>query len=187
MTTVAQSPESTGTKRWYALQVFSGHENKVRELIEERVKAEGFENRIERVLLPTENVVEHVAGKKRTSRRKFFPGYLLVRMVLDEDTWAFIKRIGRNSGFVGDARKPVPIPDEDVNRVLSLVERGEEAPQLRIKFDEGESVRVIDGPFANFSGVIQEVNEEKGKIQVMVSIFGRNTPVELDFTEVEKA
>lgn len=173
-------------KRWYALQVFSGHENKVRELLEERVKAEGYSDRIGEVLLPTENVIENVGGKKRTSRRKFFPGYLLVRMALDEDTWGFIKRIGRVSGFVGDANKPVPIPDEDVKRVLSLVEQGEEAPQLRIKFEEGESVRVTDGPFANFSGVIQEVNEEKGKIQVMVSIFGRNTPVELDFTEVEK-
>ncbi|RMF17603.1 MAG: transcription termination/antitermination factor NusG [Candidatus Dadabacteria bacterium] len=172
--------------RWYALQVFSGHENKVRELIEERARAEGYDDRIVEVLLPVENVVEVVRGKKRQSKRKFFPGYLLVRMQLDDDTWGFIKKIGRVTGFVGDASRPVAIPDEDVERIVSRIEKGKEEPQLRIRFEPGENVRVIEGPFANFTGVIQEVNDEKGKIQVMVSIFGRNTPVELDFTEVEK-
>ena len=177
----------TGTPlRWYVLQVFSGHENKVRELLEERIRSEGFEDRIQEILLPTESVVEVVKGKKRTTKRKFFPGYLLIRMQMSEESWGLIKRVGRVNGFVGDANRPVPIPDSDVERILSRVEKGEEAPQLRVRFEQGETVRVTEGPFANFSGVIQEVNDEKGKIRVMVSIFGRNTPVELDFTEVEK-
>lgn len=184
--TASEATTVSDTKRWYVLQVFSGQENRVKELLEERVRSEQWEDRIEEILLPTESVVEVVKGKKRTTKRKFFPGYLLVRMVMNDETWGFIKKVGRISGFVGDANRPVPISDEDVDRILSRVEKGKEEPQLRIRFEEGESVRVTEGPFANFSGVIQEVNEEKGKIRVMVSIFGRNTPVELDFTQVEK-
>lgn len=172
--------------RWYVLQVFSGQENRVKELLEERVRSEGYGDRIQKILLPTESVVEVVKGKKRTTKRKFFPGYLLIRMQMSDESWGFIKRVGRINGFVGDANRPVPISDADVDRILSRVEKGEEQPQLRIRFEEGETVRVTEGPFANFTGVIQEVNDEKGKIRVMVSIFGRNTPVELDFTQVEK-
>lgn len=186
MTAESASQTTERTMRWYVLQVFSGQEKKVKELLEERVRSADYEDRIEEVLLPTESVVEVKKGKKRTTKRKFFPGYLLVRMVLDDETWNFIKKVGRVSGFVGDSTRPVPIPDEEVDRIVKRVEEGEEEPQLRIRFEEGESVRVIEGPFANFSGVIQEVNEEKGRLRVNVSIFGRNTPVELDFTEVEK-
>jgi len=173
-------------KQWYALQVFSGQESKVKKLLEERIRSERYEDRIEEVLLPEETVVEVVKGKKRESKRKFFPGYLLVYMDLNDATWSFIKQVGKISGFVGENTKPAPIPDAEVDRIRARVEEGEEQPRLRIHYEEGESVRVTDGPFASFSGVVQEVNEEKGKVRVMVSIFGRNTPVELDFTQVEK-
>lgn len=184
--TLPEQANSAAPKRWYVLQVFSGQEARVKELLEERIRSVGYGDRIDEILLPTESVVEIKGGKKRTSKRKFFPGYLLVHMVLDDETWGFIKNVGRVSGFVGDANRPVPIPDQEVERIRSRVEKGKEEPQLKIRYEEGESVRVSEGPFANFTGVIQEVNEEKGKLRVMVSIFGRNTPVELDFTEVEK-
>lgn len=173
------------TKHWYVVHTYSGYEEKVKISLEERVKLSGLEDKIGRILIPTEKVVELRGKKKRETDRKFYPGYILVEMALDDETWHLVKTTLRVTGFVGGAR-PVPLPDEEVEVIVQQMERGP-APVVRSQFEKGEQVRITDGPFSNFVGFIDDVDMDHGRLRVMVSIFGRQTPVELAFAQVEKA
>jgi len=172
-------------KNWYVVHTYSGFEEKVRLSIEEKVDAMGFQDKISRILIPTERVVELRSGKKRESDRKFYPGYILVEMELDDETWHLVKSTPRVTGFVG-GRHPVPIPVEEVEIIMQQVEKGP-VPQVKTQFQKGENVRIIDGPFSNFNGFVEDVDLDHGRLRVMVSIFGRQTPVELNFFQVEKS
>jgi transcriptional antiterminator NusG len=171
---------------WYVIHTYSGFEDKVRLTLDEKTANNTLlGEKFGRVLIPSEKVIEVRAGKKRETDKKFYPGYILVEMELDDDTWHLIKSIPRVTGFVG-GQKPVPIPQEEVDQILQQIERG--APsQVKAQFAEGELVRINDGPFANFTGSVEEVDAEHGRLRVMVSIFSRQTPVELNFYQVEKA
>lgn len=171
-------------KNWYVVHTYSGYEEKTRASIEDKVQSRGLEDKIGRILIPTEKVIELRGGKKRETDKKFYPGYILIEMELDEETWHMVRSIPRVSGFVGGA-KPMPIPDEEVQQILQQIEKGPTA-QVRTQYQEGEQVRIIDGPFSNFTGNIEEVDMDHGRLRVMVSIFGRQTPVELNFFQVEK-
>jgi len=172
-------------KNWYVVHTYSGYEEKVKLSIEDKVDKRGLRDKITRILIPTERIVELRAGKKRESDKKFYPGYILVEMDLDDETWHLIRSTPRVTGFVGGV-KPVPIPEEEVEIIIQQIERGP-APQVKTQFQKGENVRIIDGPFTNFVGYIDEVDMDHGRLKVMVSIFGRQTPVELNFFQVEKA
>ena len=172
--------------RWYIVHVYSGFENKVKASLEERISASPNPDKFGEVLVPTEEVVELVKGKRRTSARKFYPGYILVRMKLDDETWHIVNDTAKVTGFLGGRDKPAPLSDEEAERIINCMEAGKIKPQPKYSFDSGDEVRVIDGPFTNFNGTVEEVNQEKGKIKVLVSIFGRSTPVELDFVQVTK-
>jgi transcriptional antiterminator NusG len=172
-------------KKWYGVHTYSGFENKVRLSLQERIKNQGLEEFFSEVLIPSETVVELKKGEKRTSSRKFFPGYILVNMELNDETWHVVKETSKVTGFVG-GNNPFPIPDEEVNKITRRMEEGAEKPKPKVLFEVGETVRVIDGPFLNFAGVVEDVKPEKAKLRVMVSIFGRATPVELEFMQVEK-
>jgi transcriptional antiterminator NusG len=171
---------------WYVVHTYSGYENKAKLALEERVKSAKKESFFGEVIVPEENVVELVKGQKKTTKRRFFPGYILVRMVLNDETWHIVKNTPKLTGFVGDKVKPVPVPESDVLKMTNRIAEGQVKPRPRISFQEGENVRVIDGPFSNFNGTVEDVNPDKGKVKVLVSIFGRSTPVELDFIQVEK-
>ncbi len=171
-------------KNWYVVHTYSGFEEKVRLSIEEKVEALGWQEKISKVLIPTERVVELRAGKKKESDKKFYPGYILVEMELDDETWHLIKNIPRVTGFVG-GKRPVPIPEEEVEIIMQQVEKGP-VPQVKTQYQKGDSVRIIDGPFSNFNGLVEDVDMDHGRLRVMVSIFGRQTPVELNFFQVEK-
>ncbi len=173
-------------KQWYVVQTYSGYENRAKAALEQRIKEHGVEDRFGQILVPSEKVVEVVKGERRTSSRKFFPGYILVEMELDTDTWYVVKNTPRISGFVGGSTKPTPIPEEEVRKIIGQMEEGQTHPKPKHEFSKGERVKVVDGPFSNFTGVVQDVNPEKGKLRVLVSIFGRSTPVELEFFQVEK-
>ncbi|MEQ1878751.1 MAG: transcription termination/antitermination protein NusG [Bdellovibrionia bacterium] len=172
-------------KKWYIVNTPTGQEAKAKLALEERIKTGKKEAFFGEILIPAENVVELVKGEKKTTSRKIFPGYIFVNMFLNEETWHVVKSTSKISGFVG-GQKPSPVPSEEVERITKQVALGAEKPKPKIKFTEGESVRVIDGPFSNFNGTVEEINPEKGKVKVLVSIFGRPTPVELDFVQVEK-
>ncbi len=172
-------------KKWYGVHTYSGFENKVRLSLLERIKNLGLEDTFGEVLIPSETVVELKKGERRTSSRKFFPGYILVNMELNDETWHVVKETSKVTGFVG-GNNPVAIPDEEVQKITRRMEEGVERPRPKVLFEVGETVRVIDGPFLNFSGVVEDVRPDKGKLRVMVSIFGRATPVELEFMQVEK-
>jgi len=172
-------------KKWYGIHTYSGFENKVRLSLLERIKNQGLEEEFGEVLIPSETVVELKKGEKRTSSRKFFPGYILVNMDLNDETWHVVKETSKVTGFVG-GNNPAAIPDEEVMKITRRIEEGAEKPRPKVLFEVGETVRVIDGPFLNFSGVVEDVKPDKGKLRVMVSIFGRATPVELEFMQVEK-
>ncbi len=181
--------------RWYVVHTNTGFEDRVKSYIEDRAVAEGFQDQVSEVLIPTETIVEPVkGGKNKTSVRKFFPGYILVRMELNDRSWHFIRNIPKVIGFVGGKIKdgvidPDSVPDvneEEVLRIKRQIEEGTLKPKPKISFDKGETVKVIEGPFANFSGVVEEVKPDKAKLQVLVTIFGRTTPIELDFNQVEK-
>jgi transcriptional antiterminator NusG len=174
-------------KKWYIVHTYSGHENKAKQALLERARTLGKEALFDEVLIPEESVVETVKGQKRTSKRKFFPGYILVRMVLNEDTWHIVKGTPKITGFVGGGERPPAISDEEVARMTQQIKEGAVKPKPRIQFEEGENVRVVSGPFANFSGFVDEVMAEKEKVRVMVQVFGRATPVVLDYVHVEKA
>lgn len=173
-------------KRWYSVSVLSNFEKKVAEAIRTGVREAGLEDMIEEVLVPTEEVIEVRRGKKVTSERRFMPGYVLVRMEMTPKGYHLINSINRVTGFLGTQGKPMPMRDDEVNAILNRVQEGEEAPRTLIHYDVGEQVKVTDGPFEGFSGVVEEVDEGASRLKVMVSIFGRATPVDLEFTQVSK-
>lgn len=172
--------------KWYIVHVYSGFENKVKAALEERISQYAHPEKFDEVLVPTEQIVELVKGKRKESSRKFYPGYILVRMELDDETWHIVNDTAKVSGFLGGRSKPAPISDDEANQILNRMEAGKLKPKPKYYFETGDEVRVIDGPFANFKGTVDDVNPEKGKIKVLVSIFGRSTPVELDFVQVSK-
>ncbi len=180
------APERNPLFKWYILHAYSGFERKVRESIESRVQAFGLRDRVGRVMIPTEPVTEIVNGKKRTVERVFLPGYVLVEMDLDNDLWHVLKDTPKVTGFLGTGDKPVALSEEEVSSILFRSETAKEKPRLKIKFEKSEQVRITDGPFANFNGVVDEINEDRETLKVMVTIFGRSTPVELEFGKVEK-
>lgn len=172
--------------KWYIVHTYSGFEHKVTTNLEERVKTLGQEEYFGRILVPTEQVIELKKGHKKTSSRKFYPGYILVQMLLNEETWHTVRNTAKVTGFVGGATKPSPIPDEEAERIIQQMEEGIGRPKPKYTFEEGDEVRVIDGPFSNFQGTVQEVKEDKEKLRVLITIFGRSTPVELEFIQVSK-
>jgi len=173
---------------WYVVHAFSGFENSVKRSLEERVERFGLQDCFDEIMIPTEEVVEIRNGQKRRSERKFFPGYVLVRMELNDETWHLVKDVPRVLGFIGGtADKPAPISDREVDNILQRVQEGVEKPKPKVLFEAGEVVRVIDGPFNDFNGVVEEVDFEKNSLLVAVQIFGRSTPVELEFGQVEKS
>ena len=182
------SEQENSSKRWYVVHAYSGYEAFVMRELQSRIKREALESKFEEIMIPSENVVEMRAGAKRKSSRKFFPGYVLVRMDMDEQTWHLVRSTPRVLGFVGGtSEKPTPITDAEANAILQRVQEGIDKPRPKVMFEPGEVVRVLDGPFSDFNGVVEEVNYEKSKLRVAVSIFGRSTPVELEFTQVEKS
>ena len=174
--------------RWYVVHAYSGFENRVKQSLIERVARSGMQDKFGEILVPTEEVVEMREGQKRKSERKFFPGYVLVQMEMDDDTWHLVKEVPKVLGFIGGTSdRPAPITDKEANAILQRVQEGAEKPRPKVLFEPGEVVRVTDGPFNDFNGVVEEVNYEKSKLQVAVQILGRATPVELDFGQVEKS
>ena len=174
-------------RRWYVVQAYSGFENQVKRSLEERIVRFDLQDAFGQVLVPTEEVVEMRDGQKRKSERKFFPGYVLVEMEMNDETWHMVKETPKVLGFIGGkADKPAPITQKEVDTIMRRVEEGAEKPRPKILFDAGEIVRVTDGPFKDFNGVVEEVNYEKSRLLVAVQIFGRSTPVELEFYQVEK-
>ncbi len=174
--------------RWFVVQAFSGFENSVKRSLEERIERAGLEDKFDEILVPTEEVVEIRNGQKRRSERKFFPGYVLVRMEMDDESWHLVKDVPKVLGFIGGtADRPAPISDKEADSILQKVQEGVEKPRPKVLFDVGEVVRVTDGPFNDFNGVVEEVNFDKNRLLVAVQIFGRSTPVELEFSQVEKA
>jgi transcription termination/antitermination protein NusG len=172
--------------RWYVIHVYSGFEKKVATAIHEQAEQKGLGDRFEEILVPTEEVVEVRRGAKVSSERKFFPGYVLVKMDMDDETWHLVRNTAKVTGFLGGRGKPSPISDAEAARIMHQVQEGIERPKPSITFEIGEQVRVCDGPFTSFNGTIEEVDEEKARVKVAVSIFGRATPVELEYTQVEK-
>lgn len=172
--------------KWYVVHTYSGFESKAKQALEERIKSTGKGDFFGQILIPQENVVELVQGEKKTTTRKFFPGYIFVQMVLNDDTWHLVKNTPKITGFVGGTKRPPAVPDKEVTHLTSQISEGKLRPKMKTTFEKGESVRVIDGPFQNFNGLVDEVKPDKGKLRVLVSIFGRSTPVELDFVQVEK-
>ena len=174
--------------KWYVVHTYSGYENRAKLGLEERIKQAKMGAKFGQVLIPAENVVElGRGGQKKTTQRKFFPGYMLVQMLLEDDSWHLVKATPKITGFVGSATRPPAVPEEQVRRLTQQIDEGTLKPKPRVQFDEGENVRVIDGAFQNFNGVVDAVNADRAKVRVLVSIFGRSTPVELDFIQVEKA
>lgn len=174
-------------KKWYIVNCQTGCEATAKSAIEERIRSQKLEDSFGSILIPAENVVSLVKGQKQTKSRKFFPGYIFVQMKLDEKTWHLVRHSSKVTGFVGGKTRPPEVPEAEVMRVTQQMATGVERPKPKIKFQLGESVTVIDGPFSNFNGTVEEINEDKCKVKVLVSIFGRPTPVELDFIQVEKA
>ena len=175
------------TKHWYVVQAFSGYEAQVKRFLEERIMRYGLEDSFDQILVPTEEVVEVREGKKRKSERKFFPGYVLVKMEMNDDTWHMVKDTPRVLGFIGGTGdRPAPISQKEADVILNRIEEGADKPRPKVLFDVGEVVRVCDGPFNDFNGVVEGVDYEKNTVQVAVQIFGRSTPVELEFYQVEK-
>jgi transcriptional antiterminator NusG len=171
---------------WYVIHVYSGFEKKVATAIREQAEQKGLAERFEEILVPTEEVVEVKRGAKVSSERKFFPGYVLIKMDLDDETWHLVKNTAKVTGFLGGRGRPSPISEAEATRIMRQVQEGIERPKPSITFEIGEQVRVADGPFTSFNGVVEEVDEEKSRIKVAVSIFGRATPVELEYSQVEK-
>ena len=172
--------------KWYIIHTYSGFELKVKTAIMERAKARGLEHLVEEVLVPTETVEEMVKGERRLSSRKFYPGYVMVRMEMTDESWHLVKDTPKVTGFIGSKDEPVAIPEEDAAKIIAQMQEGVLRPKPKIKFEQGDKVQVTDGPFANFTGVVDEVRPDRGRVRVMISVFGRPTPVELEFTQLEK-
>ncbi|MBE7636738.1 transcription termination/antitermination protein NusG [Sneathiella sp. P13V-1] len=179
--------ERTAKKRWYIIHAYSGFEKKVAQAVKEQAILKGMADKFEDVLVPVEEVVEVRRGQKVSTERKFFPGYVLAHMEMNDETYHLVKNLPKVSGFLGNANKPQPISEKEAMAVLNQVQEGIDHPKPSITFEIGEEVRVCDGPFATFMGAVEEVDEEKAKLKVSVSIFGRSTPVELDYSQVEKS
>ncbi len=177
---------ATMTKQWYIIHTYSGFENKVAESLRQRADAFGMGDAIGQILVPTEDVVEMRDGKKVVSSKKFFPGYVLVHMEMSDNAWHVVKNTPKVTGFVGGGTRPVPISEEEVERIVNRVKEAVEKPKPKFDFRSGETVRIVDGPFANFTGLVEEINEDRSTLKVMVTIFGRSTPVELEFLQVER-
>jgi len=175
-------------KRWYVVQAYSGFEHQVKRLLQEHVDREGMQDKFGQILVPTEEVVEMRDGQKRKSERKFFPGYVLVQMEMDETTWHLVKNVPKVLGFIGGSSdKPAPLSDKEAQNIMLRIQEGVDKPRPKVLYEPGEVVRVKEGPFNDFNGVVEEVNYEKNRLRVAVLIFGRSTPVELEFSQVEKA
>jgi len=184
----AVGPELITGKRWYVVHAYSGFEKSVQRALQDRIRRAGMEDKFGQILVPVEEVVEMKGGQKAISERKFFPGYVLVEMEMTDDTWHLVKNTAKVTGFVGGtATKPTPISEKEVQNILHQIQEGVEKPRPKVLFEVGEAVRVREGPFADFHGNVEEVNYDKNKLRVSVTIFGRSTPVELDFSHVEKA
>lgn len=182
-----KNKESSERKRWYAVQTVSGYEKRVKLQIEDSIKLEGMQNYFGEILVPSEEVVEMRRGKKRKSERKFFPGYVFIQMNMNEKLWQLVRRTPKVSGFAGgNSEKPTPISDKEVEKIIGLGENSSSSPKPRTTFQVGQVVRVLEGPFLDFTGLVEEINYEKSRLQVSVSILGRSTPVELEFSQVEK-
>ncbi|HEV2614181.1 MAG TPA: transcription termination/antitermination protein NusG [Gammaproteobacteria bacterium] len=180
--------DAASTKRWYVVHAYSGYENYVMQALQDRIKQHGVENKFEEIIVPTEEVVEMRGGQKRKSERKFFPGYVLVKMEMDDETWHLVRKTPKVLGFIGGTNeRPSPITEAEANTILQRVAEGVDKPKPKTLFEPGEVVRVTEGPFADFNGVVEEVNYEKSRLRVAVLIFGRSTPVELEFGQVTKA
>jgi transcriptional antiterminator NusG len=191
---MSETPEITApaatsaSMQWYVVHAYSQYENSVKKALTERIKRAGLEHKFGQILVPTEEVMEIKDGVKRMTERKFFPGYVLVQMAMDEETWHLVKSTPKVMGFIGGTPdKPAPISEKEAKRILNQVEESIEKPKPKTLYEPGEGVRVTDGPFADFTGVVEEVNYEKSRLRVAVLIFGRSTPVELEFSQVEKA
>ncbi len=183
----APSPQTAvSAKQWFIIHTYSGFENRVKESLRQRADAMGMGEIIGEILIPTEEVVEMKDGKKVVSSKKFFPGYILVNMAMSDDAWHMVKNTPKVTGFVGTGIKPTPLFQEEVDRIINQVTTSAEKPKPKFVFKEGEQVRIVDGPFSNFSGTVEEVNHDRNTLKIMVTIFGRSTPVELDFLQVEK-
>ena|SRR5688572_6112606 len=172
--------------RWYVLHVYSGFENKVAETIKDKARKKGLADKVEDIMVPTEEVVETKRGQRVNTERKFFPGYVLAKLDMSDDVWHMIKDTPKVTGFLGASNKPSPISEKEAQRLLQQIQEGVERPRQSVQFDIGEEVKVSEGPFASFNGTVEEIDEEKGKLKVSVSIFGRATPVELEYGQVEK-
>lgn len=177
----------TTTKRWYVVHTYSGFEKKVMESLEQRIKVLGYEDRIEEILIPTEDVVERRGSKRVVTDKKLFPGYLLIKMEMDDHLWHFVRSTPKVTGFVGSGKNPTPLSDEEFDQIVNRMEATAEKPAPATVYEPGDTVRIIDGPFTNFQGRVEDVNLERRTLRVLVTIFGRATPVELEFLQVEKA
>ena len=173
-------------KKWYIVHTYSGFENRVKLALQEKIKSLGMEDLFGQIIVPTEQVIELVKGKKKTSSRKFYPGYIVIQMVMTDETWHLVQEIDKTTGFLGSKNKPSSISEKEVQGILNRMENGKEKPKPKYIFEEGDEVRVINGPFNNFNGIVEEVKPDKTKLRVLISIFGRSTPVELDFVQVTK-
>jgi len=182
----ATMEQASSRTRWYIVHTYSGFEQRVELTVREMMRTGQDKGLIEEVVMPTEKIVEMVKGERKTSTRKFYPGYIMIKMILTDDTWHLIQSIPRVTGFVGGKNRPTPMRDSEAENILNMMESRQEKPRPKFNFERGDEVRVIDGPFSDFNGVVEEVNYDKGKLKVSVSIFGRQTPVELDFVQVDK-
>jgi transcriptional antiterminator NusG len=183
---VSPTQAAAGKRHWYIVHTYSGFEERVRETLRQRADALGFGEKIGEIRIPMETIVELKGGKKRETQRKFFPGYILVEMEMSEDTWHVVKNTPKVTGFVGTGKIPTPLSEEEVNQILEQVVTAKEKPKPKYVFEKGEPVKIIEGPFSNFTGTVEEVNLDRNTLKVMVTIFGRHTPVELDFLGVQK-
>lgn len=184
MEEAAPGEDSSEGRRWYVVHCYSGYENKVRHAIEQRIESMGMQDRIFDVVVPTEEQIEIKDGKRKSVERRVFPGYILVEMIIDEDSWYVVRNTPGVTGFVGMGNKPTPLRDEEVSQIMKRMEA--EAPVVKVTYKPGQKVRIIDGPFNDIVGIVSEIDMERSKVRVMVSFFGRETPVELDFLQVEK-
>ena len=176
--------ESADGREWYVVHSYSGYENKIKKNLEQRIETMGMQNKIFRVVVPTEEEVEIRDGQRRTTRRRVFPGYILVHMILDDESWYVVRNTPGVTGFVGSGTKPTPLTKEEVDKILRRMEA--EQPRIKVSFRVGETVRIIEGPFADFMAVVDDLYPDRGKVRVLVSFFGRETPVEMDFLQVER-